>query len=402
MRIVMLAHERLNDRRILQEARALTENNHDVTIVTPYQIYLLNNRANGENTPSAPQSGEPDILHRIHHHLQKTYLYHTKTALLIRSFTKGVFLPFEKYYTRLLRTVFSLPPAHVYHAHDLQTLPIACQVANQHKAHVIYDSHELFTEQEFSWPERSQWERIENAYVRQATRVITINPSVADALRGRYSIPMPAVIMNCIDPPTLSDDGRISKLLPQIGPRKVVLYQGTIAPQRNLEVLIEAARLLNNKNIALVFMGGGPYRYLLEKKVRRFRLGNCVYFIPPVPPSQLVGYASSATIGVIPYLETCLNNRFCTPNKLFEFIAARLPILSHPLPEISRIITQEGIGATCDFTSPGDVATSITRLIDKTISGQLKTALSLAPLKYNWRNEAAKLLEIYSNLPCDE
>ena len=47
---------------------------------------------------------------------------------------------------------------------------------------------------------------------------------------------------------------------------------------------------------------------------------------------------------VVPYQATCLNNFICTPNKMFEYIAAGLPILANDLPEMRKFIAGYDIG----------------------------------------------------------
>ncbi len=66
--------------------------------------------------------------------------------------------------------------------------------------------------------------------------------------------------------------------------------------------------------------------------------------IPQVPREELFLWSQGATLGVIPYPITSLNHWGCAPNKLWEYPAAGVPILSTPSREIYQIIKQYGIG----------------------------------------------------------
>ena len=55
-------------------------------------------------------------------------------------------------------------PADVYHAHDLNTLPVAAAAAEKHGVPLIYDAHELFAETfALTWPERIYWRALSGA-----------------------------------------------------------------------------------------------------------------------------------------------------------------------------------------------------------------------------------------------
>jgi len=130
----------------------------------------------------------------------------------------------------------------------------------------------------------------------------------------------------------------------------VVLFQGRYEAFRGLEELVESARLL--PGVLLAFRGYGSLERYLVRKVKQAGLEDRVAFFAPVEMSDLVQAAAEADVGVIPYIPTCLNNRLCTPNKLFEYMMAGLAVVASDLPELARFINQEEVGALFDPTSP--------------------------------------------------
>ena len=81
--------------------------------------------------------------------------------------------------------------------------------------------------------------------------------------------------------------------------------------------------------------------------------------MPAVPQSELLQHSASADVGIIPYPHVDLNSYYCTPNKLFEFIQARLPILANDSPELRRFVHDEGFGLVKPMHSIKEIASAI-------------------------------------------
>lgn len=77
-------------------------------------------------------------------------------------------------------------------------------------------------------------------------------------------------------------------------------------------------------------------------------------FVPMAPHAELVEWTSGATIGIIPYENVGLNHWNCSPNKLWEYPNAGVPILASRLHFMSQVIKQWGTGWT--FASDPNVA----------------------------------------------
>ena len=48
-----------------------------------------------------------------------------------------------------------------------------------------------------------------------------------------------------------------------------------------------------------------------------------------VPQKELLDYTAGADFGIIPYPAIDLNTKYCTPNKMFEFVSAEIPIIAN-------------------------------------------------------------------------
>jgi len=269
-------------------------------------------------------------------------------------------------------------PAHVYVANDLPMLPVATAAQARHGGRVLFDSHELYCEQEFSGHERRLWRALEACHIGRADAVITVNESIGRELSRRYGIVPPVIVHNADryrQSGVAADRGGGLRASLGIPPEALVfLYQGGLTPGRNLETLVAAFEDLPGQRTVLVMLGDGPLKPLLERRVKRMGLEAQVKFHPAVPQEELLDLTAQADLGVIPYRATCLNNALCTPNKLFEFIMARVPVIATDLPEVRSFIARHNIGLLGDTSNV------------KTFSGLLRRAIQIAPaFDREWR-----------------
>lgn len=293
--------------------------------------------------------------------------------------------------------------ADIYHAHDLNNLEIAYRAAGANKAKLVYDAHELFSEMANRWVrlKRRSWQRLEGRLLPRADLAITVNELIAEEMSKRYHVPPPLVLLNCPDPPPSFDPhARYDLIRERLGlppERKVVLYQGWMSAGRGLENLVRAARLLAG-NAAVVFMGYGDYQAELERMAAAEPAG-AVSFIPAVPQRDLLAYCASADVGVIPYQAVDLNNYYTSPNKLFDFIQAALPIVASDLPYLRKVIAGHDLGVVAKLDSPATYAAAINSVLTlPDNAATLRANLRHAAPSYTWSAQAEKLVGAYRRL----
>lgn len=286
----------------------------------------------------------------------------------------------------------------VIHAHDVLTLPAAVAIARRTGARLIYDAHELYSEVSTLSPrERRVWQRIERALAPRADATITVCESIAVELTTRYGVVEPIVLLNCpeasVDP---VPNGALRRHAGLTGnPDPVVLYHGGFAPNRGLETLVEAATRLDRAQ--LVLMGWGRLEPELHALIAARGVGDRVRIVPPVERGQLLELVADADVGVIPYKAVGLNNYYSAPNKLFELIAAGVPIAASRFPELERFVGGLGLGTLFDPDDPDDVARAIAELLDPPRAAAARANARDAAARYTWENEAQKLVTLYES-----
>jgi glycosyltransferase involved in cell wall biosynthesis len=151
-------------------------------------------------------------------------------------------------------------------------------------------------------------------------------------------------------------------------------------------------------DLALVMMGPGSpaYRERLEALAAGVGAADRIRFLAPVPPTEIRRHAAGADVGVVMHRgDRYLSYRYALPNKLFDYLHAGLPVVVSDLPELAAVVVGDGVGATCDPTSPKSIADAIDRV---TRDPALRAAVGRAAGRYTWERESEKLLALVKRL----
>jgi glycosyltransferase involved in cell wall biosynthesis len=304
--------------------------------------------------------------------------------------------------------VGDLPSADVWHADDLETLPLALGLRRRFGGRVVFDSHELFLDAagrvRMGWFRRAILRAAERRWIVQADAVVTVNRAVATELRRRYGIAMPVVVRNCrplwSPPPGFVSPIRAAVAAAGLDPvRPIVIAHGGFQAERGFEETLAATIDLPDVNV--VFLGYGPldasFRAIAAAPPWRGRLA----VLPPVAPDDVVPWLAGADVSACLIQPTTVNHRLSTPNKLFEAIMAGVPIVASDLPAIAEIVTSFGVGR---LVGPRDRAAttaaigSYLAMGDEECAEQRASARHAATVEINWEHEFVALAALYDSL----
>ncbi|MDQ6695221.1 MAG: glycosyltransferase family 4 protein [Chloroflexota bacterium] len=395
-RIVMITQDVEVTRRILQEAHSLMDAGYQVKIITR-SASTRDSRGETAGIPIeyvAVRGRDKRFrwLYRLAGEARGTSAAALWSVLTMRHTFAMRVLP------RAIRE-----GADVYHSHDLNNLEVAWRASRSTGGKLVYDAHELFAEMANRWVRmrRGGWRRLEQRLLPQADLTFTVNELIAEEMARRYGVARPTVLLNCPEPPATFDSGAGYDLIREhlsLSPeRKIVLYQGWMSEGRGLENLVRSAPLLS-AGAVVVFMGYGEYQGKLERLVSEVG-GGRVAFIPAVTQRELLAYCASADVGVIPYQAVDLNNYYTSPNKLFDFIQAALPVVASDLPFLRKVIVEHGIGVVARLDSPESYARAINGVLDRPDAGtDLREHARSAARYFTWSAQAEKLVSSYHDM----
>lgn len=240
----------------------------------------------------------------------------------------------------------------------------------------------------------------ESAIARRADAWITVNESIADNIVERFGVARPFVLRNLADEGYWPSDGRLRRDIGLGADACILLHLNTLRRGEGVETIIDALARLP-EHFHLVALGPTPQRpYLrdLRRHARKLGLASRFHLVPMQPASAVLPYIAGADIGVIARQGGLQNLRLSLPNRLFQLIAARLPVAVTPLHEISRLVRQWGAGVVFEEADAADLAAAIRKIADPDEYRHYRDAADRAAKALTWQREGQRYVEFIEQL----
>jgi glycosyltransferase involved in cell wall biosynthesis len=229
---------------------------------------------------------------------------------------------------------------------------------------------------------------MERAMVPRIRYAVTVNYSIATIYRRLYGTPF-RVVRNM--PERIAYEARIVR--PEQGGRdQMIIYQGALNVGRGLELMIDAMQYVEESRF--VIAGSGDIDEELRRRVEEHGVGDRVEFIGRLLPKDLTALTMRADLGISLEEDLGLNYRYTLPNKLFDYIQCRVPVLCSSLPEMARIVESYGVGVATGERDPEKLAAIIRYMLKERSGGAWKEALEKAAEELCWEEESVVYLDL--------
>ena len=220
---------------------------------------------------------------------------------------------------------------------DLKLLPLVINKKNKSK--IIFDAREYYPKQfensiVFKLIESKFNYRLCYNYVNKTDLMLTVSRKIQEEYSNKFKVDV-KLIMSA---PKFNDI-----TINDINPKKIkIVHHGMANRNRQLEKMINCFKDFNDNFIFDLYLVGNN-KYIEELKLiasdcQRIQIKN------PIKHDQIVKTLSSYDIGFFYVEPSTFNLKYCLPNKFFEFIQARLAILTGPTSEMSFLIDKYEIG----------------------------------------------------------
>lgn len=134
--------------------------------------------------------------------------------------------------------------------------------------------------------------------------------------------------------------------------KKIILYQGHISRDRNLDGICKAVSEI--PDYKLVLMGdGGEYVDFLKNRY------PSIIFIDYIKAPFHLNITSYARIGVVTYDYYSLNTIYCAPNKIWEYSGFSIPMLANDIPGLKNTVEKNGAGICVDMNNSESIKKAI-------------------------------------------
>lgn len=291
--------------------------------------------------------------------------------------------------------------ADVYHFHDPELIATGMFLKFFRRKPVIYDAHENYSQAILyrEWlPEflRSAVSFVFNIFEKIAAQffdyVIGATPHIASSFRGPtivlFNYPLALYFKNILsgEKKNGSEEGRFT-----------VICTGNFEGVRGIEEIVSATGIARRQiGIKLKLMGkfsDGAFK----KKIMDLEGWKTVEFLEWVPLEDVYDALGKADAGIVCFLPTKVNID-AIPNKIFEYMAAGLPLVYSNFPLWKEIIGDCGVAV--DPQNSGEIAAALEFLARNPREAEKMGQRGRKAVQevYNWESEGKKLLAIYGSL----
>ena len=163
-----------------------------------------------------------------------------------------------------------------------------------------------------------------------------------------------------------------------LGDGPVAVYAGAHGPANGLDLLLDAAAELHEQgdDLQIVLVGDGVSKAALLQTATDRSLTN-VTFLDPIPKSEIPRLFAAADIGIHCLADIELFHRGVSPNKLYDYMAAGLPVITNTPGEVADLVTNSGAG---EAVGPSELAAGLRRLLER--SADERTSLGRAGQRF--------------------
>ena len=284
----------------------------------------------------------------------------------------------------------------VVHLHDPELIP-AVPLLRLLRIRVIFDSHEHIAA---SMPNKPYLPR---AVHRVAQRLSGTLVSMVDRLASAIVTATPAIATEFHNPRTvvvqnfpILDQWTESEASSRPGAQLV--YVGGVTQGRGAFEMLEAMERLGESHGArLVIAGPVPEGLLAELRERPG--WRYVDYLGVLDRAQVADLLAKSTIGVVLFLPEP-NHVKAQPTKMFEYMAAGLPVLASDYPLWRELVESAGAGVVADPQDIDAVVRQATYLLDHPAerAEMGRRGRELVETTRNWRVEAEHLVALYDDL----
>jgi len=226
-------------------------------------------------------------------------------------------------------------------ANDVEAVPVALELRPRGGVHA--DLHEYVPrlhEENPAWKRRIKpfWDWVCRRYVSRATSWTTVGEGLAAEYRRNFGFRAEIV----------TNAAPFAALQPQ--PVHVpirLVHSGVCLRTRNLMALIDAKALASSPVTLDLYLTPNDPGHLEELRARAKEVGGVVVH-DPVPYAELVRTLNAYDVGVFAGPPVNFNAEFALPNKLFDFVQARLGVLVGPSVEMAAYVESHGFGVVAE------------------------------------------------------
>jgi glycosyltransferase involved in cell wall biosynthesis len=323
-------------------------------------------------------------------------------------------LPFYQWiWQREIKRTAKLYPFDVVHIHDLPLCALIQFIKGNYGVPVVADMHEnypyLVAEQPYmnSLPARillskKKWFIKEKEWLIKADSIICVAEEMKQRIESLFKNPLKISVVPNV--PAITElSGTTTdyfSLKNRFSGTFNILYIGGIDAVRGIDILIRAAKEAAQtiSILKIIIVGDGRILPDMKRLAMSLKLDNIISFEGWKPQNEIGNYIMVSDVCVIPHRKSPQTDN-SSPNKLFQYLFFKKPVISSDCKSVEKIILAEKCGMIYPDNSSGELTGRINYFFEHPMDGiemgnnGYKAVIS----KYNWENSVAPLLSVYSD-----
>jgi glycosyltransferase involved in cell wall biosynthesis len=406
MRVCILTPGPLgSDPRVVKEADALTEADHQVTVISTRMLASVDRLDQAVLANAAWRVRRLDFRARgIGWRVRRAVQTAQQGAFSLSGFT-GLAVRGLSPVTAPLRAAATKVAADLYIAHYPAALSAAAYAARVNDAQYAYDAEDFHLG---DWPDgvhhelkRNMVRTVESHYLPNCTYVTAASPGIADAYAEAYGLARPTVLLN-VFPRALAPVAPVPAGTAVPGP-SVYWFSQTIGPDRGLETAVAA--LGHARTRPHLYLRGTLAPGFLEKLRSIAIEGQAtdrLHVLPSESPLEMVRLASNYDLGLSSETGHTMNRKIALNNKLFTYFLAGIPVLLSDVPAHRSLAIEAGDAArTYSTGNSTSLASAMDELLSdpRALANARIAAFRLGEQRFNWDTEKAVLLGLVAAVP---
>ncbi len=293
--------------------------------------------------------------------------------------------------------------ADLYHFHDPELLPVGVLLSLLTHGRVIYDAHESYSKQMlYKTYMPVPFRKFFSFATMAAERVASFFISGAVAATGDIKAEL-TFFKNCVSVRNYP----VKKSFPNVKREEQagadsnvfrVVYSGTMSAERGVGQAVRSLEYCRaGRQLRLVLCGRFDAGYENQiKALKGFESVDNIGFLAPDKVPVILDTCDAGIVCLLPeknYLRSL-------PVKLFEYMAAGLPVIASNFPLWREIVEGNGCGICVDPLKPEEIAHAIDRLAGDPEEAKRMGQRGRKAVEelYNWEKEGEKLLSFYEEI----
>ena len=255
------------------------------------------------------------------------------------------------------------------------------------KLPIIFEAHEIFhLTTERKEKERKIYRRETRLY-EGVNGVVAITGGLAEKIREVFRVSNPIEVI-----PDGVNFGFFQRTADR-SPHQKILYVGQLYPWKGIGILIEAMEYLQEGCLHVV---GGSQEAVEKwrKRSAEMKIQGRIVFHGQVSPREVQIHLQDAAVAVLPLTQDLISASFTSPLKLFEYMAAGVPIVASDLPSTREVLTPGVNALLVPANSPKALADGIRKLLgDRGLAERMGQKAAEDARQYTWEKRGERIIQ---------